>query len=662
MRKKPGIISRTLIRMAHAVGGSRAAGWTQSILGSGKAGYDVNNASRRILNNRPGDRTAADLSLSELPALRSYARQLERNNPTARAACDGTAAIVVGSGISLEIDQPEWSEQQKELVRKEWLDWCDSATVDGRSVYELEEQGWREVFTAGELVWRLVIDRDRVKRGEIPLAVLPLESEWLDNSTGALMQVLPDKTVKVGPICLDVYGRPMSYDIRNPETIGSFQAETVRAADIIHVFERRRSMQTRGESWLAPVVETLNQERDLVTTELQSAKTGASIGLAITSEMHAELDTTEDGETDDPAQALRIGGVARLFPGDQLQSFQTTRPSQQIMPFRNGLRGDTAAALRVPQRFLDRDISRVGSYSAMRGDNQDEERLMGPVREWYGQATIGRLYREVLPLICAKVGVPMPRKIKYKLLPDGQPYVDPEKDIAAAQAAINAGLSTKEQEVGKRGGDWRAMAKQKETEDLQTALGAIDKIAQIQKACDASGVPGLTWSHIMTLSGAGSAPGAYLTASIAAPAAETVAGDPTPEKPQPDPGQARWSGFVDGMRAAKDMAVPAQQPSININPVIHAHSSPVEVRNAIPEQPAPVVNVKTAAPVIRVEVPEQPAQPAPVVNVNVEAQPAPVVNVAAPNVTVENEVIVPQRKVIAKPGLNGEVIMTPVEG
>jgi lambda family phage portal protein len=675
---KPGLISRTLVKVARSIGGARVAGWTQSILGGGKAGYDANNTARRILNNRPGDRTAMDLSLSELPALRSHARQLERNNPTARAACDATCALVVGSGIALEPDQSEWSEAQTEKVRKEWLSYCDDASVDGRSIYELQTQGWREIFVPGELLWRFVIDPARKKRDQLPLCLLPLESEWLDGTSGAMMQVFPDKSCKVGPITVDVFGRPISYDLRNPENIGSFPSETVAASSVIHLFEKRRSMQTRGESWLAPVIETLNQERDLVATELQAAKTGASIGLAITSDYHESLDTTEDGDSDDPAQSLRIGGVARMYPGEKVEPFMTTRPSQQIMPFRAGLRGDTAAALRTPQRFLDRDISRVGSYSAMRGDNQDEERLMGPVREWYGHGTIGRVYKEVLPYICAKVGVPLPRAIKYKLLPDGQPYVDPEKDIAASQSAINAGLSTKEIEVGKRGGDWRAIAKQKQSEDLRESMAAIENIKAIQKECDASGVPGLTWSHILTLSGAGSAPGAYLAASVSAPAAEVVTGNqPAGQSTKPPDQEDQTDDEDDGMRSADRLrlariegAVMSGQraPSTVVEQRISMDAATAAVMGdaigkAIPAQAAPVVNVEAAqitvqpAPVsVQAAIVNVPEQPAPVVHVA-----APVVNVSAPSVTVENEVIVPSRTVKATPQRDGSVLMVPQE-
>jgi hypothetical protein len=52
---------------------------------------------------------------------------------------------------------------------------------------------------------------------------------------------------------------------------------------------------------------------------------------------------------------------------------------------------------------------------------------------------------------------------------------------------------------------------------------------------------------------------------------------------------------------------------------------------------------------------------APVVNVQVPQQAAPIVNVASPSVTVQNEVIVPQRTVKATPQKDGSVLMVPQE-
>jgi lambda family phage portal protein len=635
------------------VAGERAATWTAASIGAG-SGYNFNNASRKVLSRarQPGSRTANELGLSEMTPGRDYARHLERNHPTARAGADASTALVVGMGIALEPDQPEWTPEQTAQVREDWAAWCECATVDGRSLYELQAQGWRETFIAGELIWRWVMPPEA---GEIPLKLMPLESEWLDNTSGGIYSANADGTAKVGPITVDRYGRPISYDLRSPEMAATSLVETVPATSIIHVFEPRRSMQTRGESWLAPVVETMQQERDLVDTELAAAVNTASIGVVVTSAYQNGLDTTEEGTTEDPAQSLKIGGVARLFPGDDVKSFGNTRPSQQIMPFRAGLRGDMAAAMRVPQRFLDRDISRVGSYSAMRGDNQDEERLMGPVREWYGHRTAGRCYRDILPFICAKRGIPLPKRIRYTLLPDGQPYVNPVEDIKAANDAIDSGLSTRQSEVAKRGGDWKRVEEQNAAERTARALASIAQVAAVQTACEASGVPGLTWNQVMTLPGIESAPAPV----VAAPA-------PQPE-PQPVATAApERSAYADGLRDGAEMSKPAGVTVTNETRVtMDAAAAAImgeAMAKAMPQPVAPIVNVQTAAPAINV-MPATVMVPETVVNVAAPSVTvaAPTVHVTAPQVHIDNVVEVPQRKIKATPGRDGSVIMETVE-
>jgi lambda family phage portal protein len=568
-------------------------------------GYTATDPRRKILSpRRPTKATANELATSSFPQLRNYGRHLERNNPTMRAGVDGLCALVVGSGIDLEPDTGD--EKTDDAIRKEWKDWCESCSVDGRDIFQLQTQGFREVVSAGEGVWRLVMLPERSEAGGIPLAVLPLESEWLDDDINGISYSSNGASVRVGPITLDRYGRPVSYSIKNPDMNALGNAEEVPASAIMHFFEKRRSMQSRGEPWAAPIIETLQQERDLVDAELQAAVTSSSIGLAVTSSTHDPLDTDEEGDTEDPAQSLRIGGVARLFPGDSVESFANTRPSQQIMPFRAGLRGDTAAALRLPQRFLDRDVSRA-NYSSMRADMLDTDRLLSPVREWYGHATIGRLYKEVLPFLALRAGVAMPRA-KYRLIPDGQPYVDPMKDMQAAALGISAGLTTFEAEIGKRGGDWTKMWEQlKKEQEAAVALGI--KI-------DLSGT------------------NAPATQPSLGPVAPTVtpssAPTPAPADAPTDPAMEDLQRSVADLQSRAPFVINNHLPQ-SVTSVAAPH---VTVEAARVDVPAPVVNV-----------------PAPVINVA-----APVVNVAAP--TVVNEIAAP---VIPAPIVNvaGATIVVP---
>lgn len=613
-----------------------AATWTASSIGL--TGYNATDPRRKILSNsrKPAQATANELANGSLSALRNYSRNIERNNPTARAAVDGLVALVVGSGIDLEPDTGD--KATDELIRDEWKEWCNSCGVDGRDIFQLQGQAFRDVVTAGEGLWRFVILPERKADGEIPLAILPLEPEWLNQFTvGTIYNA--DGSAQVGPIIMDKYGRPVSYNLLNPETSAGQTAEIVPASAIAHMFERRRSMQSRGEPWFAPIIETLQQERDLVDAELQAAVTSSSIGIAVTSAYHDTLDTTEEGDTTDPAQSLRIGSVARLFPGDDVKPFSNTRPSQQIMPFRAGLRGDTAAAMRIPQRYLDRDPSRA-NYSSMRADMLDTDRLLGPVREWYGHATIGRCYKEVLPFLALRAGIPMPRS-HYRLIPDGQPYVDPYKDAQAAALAISSGISTFEAEIGKRGGDYTKVWEQlKKEQDLAASLGI--KI-------DLSGT----------------------NAPAPQPSLGTVDGEKPSSPTQPPPPQdtqtaddmQRMQRSIEGLQSRAGVVVHNHIPASNVAvaaPQVTVEAARVDVPATVVNLPETVVNV--AAPVVNIAATEvrneiaAPVIPAPIVNVA-----APVVNVAAPIVNVDNKVIVPQRTIHATPDGRGGVIMTPQE-
>lgn len=404
-----------------------------------------------LQGRRPFNATANQVLAANLPLLRSHCRQLERNNPTARAVIDGLTAQVVGSGIALVPDTGD--QALDKLLIVEWSNYLRGCAVDGCDLYHLQAQAFRDMVTAGEFVWRLVILPERAVAGDVPLAVLPLESEWI--AEGMNQPSYDGPTMRVGGIELDRMGRPQRYWLMNPELGADLPAEPVPAAEIVHGFERRRSLQARGEPWLAPVIERLYQEGDLVDAELAAAKAASGVAVAITSKYHDSVTTDPAG---DPVTDIPVGSTVRLFPDESVEVIKTDRPSQGIKPFRGMLRGDISAATRCAQRFLDRDYT-AANYSSMRAGMLDDERLLGPLRELHGHLTAGRVYRAWLPWACLRLGRSVPRAT-YRLIPDGQPYVDPVDDVAADSASIAAGFTSHEAVIGKRGGDYREVWKQ----------------------------------------------------------------------------------------------------------------------------------------------------------------------------------------------------------
>jgi len=616
-RQRPGYIRSVLQSILSPI--------STTLAGFMGGGYNVLDPRRKIIDRGQmfaNKATANQLLNGGLSQIRTYCRHLERNNPTAQAAVLALDALVIGSGIDLEPDTGD--DATNGLVRKIFYDWMRSVAVDGSDIYQLQHTAMRECPVAGEWIWRIIPGGN----GPINLRVLPLEGEWLSDAEGAAPE---NGCTMAAGVELDRYGTPVAYFLVPPE---GGKPEKVKAASIIHGFEKKRSLQARGEPWFTPVIETLMNERDLVDVELKAATVTANIGLAIESEYHDRVDTTEHGDSDDPVQALGLGSVVRLYPGEKVNAFHHTRPSQQIAPFRQMLRGDIAAALRIPQRFLDRDVSRA-NYSSMRADMLDTQRLLQPIREMVGHKTIGALYRIAAPYISAILGIAID-PTRYRLLPDGQPYVDPVKDINAATAAIAAGLSTWEAEIGARGGDYRQVWAQlaKEQAEMQSM---------------------------------GLRVGAQAAPEQPTPPEPEQKDDEKPEKKPDDDAKsvAEQEAEERQHRRAVELAkisAPVVPPPQNFHiSVLPGQPPSVTVRN---EVPAPVVNVTTPehpTPVVNVTVPEQRQADAPVINVHVPQQAAPAVNVnVSPTpVTIENTVEVPSRTVKAVPQRDGSVLMTP---
>lgn len=434
----------------------------------GGGGYQVLDSNRKIINGLTkmlAKYAANELSNLSLPNMRSLCRNLERNNATARAAVEGSTADVVGTGIALEPDHGD--EVINARIRPFWNDYIRGCDITGtRSIYDLQAEAFRSWYIAGEHIWRTPVLPDLVDQGRIPLVVLPLDSEWIASD---LPDIREEKITRVAGISLDKWGRAKTYWLRNPEAAFSGDAEPVPASEVIHGFEHRRPLQNRGEPWLAPVIERIAQEGDLIDTELKAAINCSGIAVVVTSDYHGPLDdgTNSDQRTDgtesDPAQGIGIGSIARVNPGDKVEAFMHNRPGQQIAAFTRMLRCSIAAACRVAVRWLDRDPERF-SYSSMRGDQQDSHRLLAPVREVFGHATIGALYLKALPYLCIKAGIPVPANKGYKLLPDEQPYVNPMEDLEAMDLAVSKGFSTYESECAKRGKDYREVWRQRKAE------------------------------------------------------------------------------------------------------------------------------------------------------------------------------------------------------
>lgn len=434
-----------------------------------------------------------DLSMARSD-LRERSRAAYQNHSSARAMIDAKVGLVVSSGIDIEPDTGD-ADTDADL-KSAWLAWVDQADAAGSScLWDMQRQAYRSELMAGEFLWVLV-DLDADDR-VIPAALMAIEPDRL-----ACNPVSPIAAGAqfVDGVEIDRYGRPIAYHIldgdgsgmRSPlggstlagsggrPIVASISMSGTKgtrypAAQILHGFEILRPGMVRGEPALAPVLNTLRQEQQLVETELTAAKISAAHAVAVLTDAGSWPEGGDPNTgTDDVGAAsydFAPGTVSRLAPGEKLEIVKNERPSQQISPFRDMLRGDLAGAMSIPKRLIDRDVSKA-NYSSMRADMLDTRRQLDPVQHRFGRVAALEVYRRILPQLAVAAGLSIPtagtperREFeRAKIMPDGWAYVDPEKDFRAATLGIAAGLTTWQDEMHARGKDPRSVWKQLKAE------------------------------------------------------------------------------------------------------------------------------------------------------------------------------------------------------
>lgn len=449
--------------------------------------------------------TSSQTLVPSLDQLIAQGRDLDRSHPKAKALVEGYRADVIGTGIGI---QPRTGDAALDSALLSAFElWAERAGILGETLYELQGQAAGDIFLAGASLWRWI---SVPGEAGVPLRLAALEVEWLS----------PEPVGPITPGCdfirgidIDTLGRPRAYHLRNPETQ---QTEHVAASQIIHCYIRRRARQVHGEPEAASLLIRLWQDNEIVSTELRAAKNNSNIA-GILKTPDADL-TADNDSTERRHAALQIapGQIQTIGQDEDFITVENKRLSAGIGDFRHTIDGDLAAGAGVSRQWLDRDSSRA-NYSSMREDGLRDQRRLAPARLCLGRHLAGRVYETIAPFLFLSLGRILPsdpatraRLLRYEQRPDQPPYVDPLKDAQALAYQLEKDLITEDEVHAARGRSADDMRKARLAERQMADAAQVERIKQLDKIVKASGVEGLHWSHLVTLGGANTAPGAYL--------------------------------------------------------------------------------------------------------------------------------------------------------
>ena len=255
---------------------------------------------------------------------------------------------------------------------------------------------------------------------------------------------------------------------------GSYSFEKiVKAENMLTLGYYGRFDQVRGVSPLSSAVNTMQDLYEAFDANLIKSKMAAMFGIAIERELP---DTTTDFEyTDTGDFELKTGLKLELDPGESVNVIESKNPSTEFQSYSELMTRVAILSLDIPYTYFD---SRRSSFSAMRQDRIEYEQAtrekQTDIRELLNEITNWKISQWSSTGILSLPGGASVSQIRYAWIPKRIPLLDPAKEYAAFEKAIELGIKSRKQIAAELGlEDW---------EDT------IEQLAIEKKIMDANGL------------------------------------------------------------------------------------------------------------------------------------------------------------------------------
>lgn len=415
---------------------------------------------------------SADQALREdSQRLRDRARQLRRDDPYASRYIGLCIENITGpDGMRLQAGAGN------DAIAEAFAEWsrAEFCSVDGKLSFRDHEQLAVSVWKSeGEYLLHLVPFPN-----QFGFALQSLDNDQLDwqyNVTAA-----PGRNeVRMG-VELDEWGRRIAYHLWTAHPSDPTRRrvrERVPAERIIHLYRPDRPGQTRGITDFAPVMQALRmlggiQEALLVLQRTAACKMGF---VYVDPDKVSTLEPENLGENGEPTGQETLswdaepGRIEQLPKGYEFEGWDPGQPGDQYDPFTRNVLRSVAMGLGVSYTSLTGDLSNA-NFSSARVGLLSERDYWRREQSFMIEQFHTRIFRAWLrlALLGRAIDVPGYDADRYaaaaRFQPRGWDWVDPEKDINASLAEVNAGLNSLTRIAAQKGRDYAAILEERQKE------------------------------------------------------------------------------------------------------------------------------------------------------------------------------------------------------
>jgi lambda family phage portal protein len=430
---------------------------------------------------------------TELTKLRARARRLVRMNPLGKRYVSLIKSNVVGpEGIMVQA-QSLYSKSGKleldavanDAIESAFWDWTlhHADWQQKRSFIDLQNMAASNAAQDGEFIFRKHYGRSAGKYG---FQLQSIDPELLDTEKNTLTK---GGEIRLG-VEYDETGRIVRYWFRERTFNGDYSTSktySVAAKFIIHGFLPEWPDQSRGIPWMHAGLETAKHLEKYNEAAIVASRAKAGTMAFISSKGTEEYKGGEDGSAvygDGTTLEQFDPGTIKDIGERQFTAFDPNYPHQMYDSFLKGQQRDIASGWGIAFHALTNNLEGV-NYSSIRAGVLEDREQFKTIQNWLIRELIGPVYEEWLlaayTMGAIKIGrFPLNRPIEQYMPHSFQPrrwaWVDPQKDGAANELAINLNLKSRSQIIREQGDDPESVFReiQREREMLEKMGIPID--------------------------------------------------------------------------------------------------------------------------------------------------------------------------------------------
>jgi len=410
-----------------------------------------------------------DVIRSSNSAVRARVRQLVRDFPYFKRACQILCDYTVGPGIMFQsrLKSPDGklNKKKNQQVEDAFNFWADEADISGKlHYYEMMGLTKRQDIESGEFLAVQVYSKD--PKRYLPYALQIFETDWLSDNPAPKTKIPKNREFDQGLEYKKSTGEVVAYHFTDPDSWGN--AKRIKSEDVIHRFETLRPGQLRGISPFASAILIAHDLGEYIDATIDTAKM-ASKYLAFVSTpnpLDRQTNVETDSETGKKIDEIENAIVEYLMPGEEVNFAKSNTVSDTFDPFTRFILTMVAVATNCPFELLSGEYKGF-SYSTGRLSRNDFSQQLRPgvIRQvrHFAMPTVRPFYD--YSVIGGKISLPgyftnPARYIQTEWQPPGMEAVDPLRETKSRIDEIK-NLTRSPQEVIKaRGRDPEAILKE----------------------------------------------------------------------------------------------------------------------------------------------------------------------------------------------------------